>query len=188
MAKANDIWFESCDNFQKQTYRNRCAIYGAQGKQLLHIPVVKANSKQATKEVKIDQDSSWRQQHLKAIAAAYNSSPFYEFFDVELHELYNSKQVYLLDFNLKCHEFISDAIQLDLSAYQLTTDYQKEEQAVGDFRFLVNAKSSHSFNFAPYRQVFSDRHGYIENLSILDLLFAEGGNTLNYLENQMINL
>ena len=186
IAKADKVVFEVADNFQKQTFRNRCYIYGANGKQLLNIPVVKANSKQATKDVQIDYTENWQQQHLKSIASAYNSSPFYEFFDLELEALYTNKEKYLLDFNFKCHEFIVEHAQLKISDYQKTTDFEKDCKDGKDYRFLVDAKSKHNFDFNRYIQVFSDKYGFLGNLSILDLLFMEGPNTLMYLENQNI--
>lgn len=187
MVHATEIIFEINDNFQKQTYRNRCCIYGPQGKQLLNIPVLRSNSKQGSKDVKIDHDAPWQQQHIKAIASAYNSSPFYEYFDLELQELFKKKERYLLDFNFKCHEFIEAALTLELPACRRSEQYKIEQNSLGDYRFLVNAKTAQSYGLAPYAQVFSDRHGFIENLSILDLLFAEGGNTANYLESQNFN-
>lgn len=186
IAKANNLTFEVNDNFQKQTYRTRCYIYGANGKQLLNIPVVKANSKQATKDIKIDYSEDWQKQHLKSIESAYNSSPFYEFFDLELAALFSHKETFLLDFNLKCHEFIIEHAQLDLVHYQKTSTFIKAHHQ--DYRFLVNAKSKQEFYFSPYTQVFSDKLGFLENLSILDLLFMEGPNTLNYLESQNLIL
>ncbi len=186
IAKADTILFEVHDNFQKQTYRNRCYIYGANGKQLLNIPVIKANSKQPSKDVQIDYSEDWQQQHLKSIASAYNSSPFYEFFDLELEALYATKDKFLLDFNLKCHEFIAEHVQLEQTDYKKTTTFEKEYSEDKDYRFLVDAKSKQQFGFEPYYQVFSDKHGFLENLSILDLLFMEGGNTLNYLERQSL--
>lgn len=186
IAKADEITFEVADNFQKQTYRTRCYIYGANGKQLLNIPVLKANSKQATKDIQIDYSETWQKQHIKAIESAYNSSPFYEFFDIELAELFSRKEKFLLDFNLKCHEFISEAIQLENSNYKTTEIFSKEHP--DDYRFLVNAKSKQVFEFDSYYQIFSDKHGFIENLSILDLLFMEGSNALLYLENQTITV
>lgn len=187
IAKTDEVIFEVQDNFQKQTYRNRCYIYGANGRQLLNIPVVKANSKQPTKDVQIDHTEDWQQQHLKSIASAYNSSPFYEFFDLELETLFITKEKYLLDFNIKCHEFIIEHAQLATKAYHKTKDFVKEYAKGKDYRFLVNAKSKQEFGFEPYYQVFSDKHGFLENLSILDLLFMEGGNTLNYLEQQSLD-
>ena len=187
LVNAKHIIFETCDNFQKQTYRNRCFIFGPQGKQLLNIPVERANSKQATKDIRIDYDRPWQDQHLKAIATCYNSSPFYEFFDRELAELFAQKETFLLDFNLRCHEFILDALQLELGPIKQTVVYEKEQGAVADYRFLADAKDTKHYGFKPYTQVFSDRHGFIENLSILDLLFAEGGNSANYLESQVFD-
>lgn len=186
IAKADEITFEVADNFQKQTYRTRCYIYGANGKQLLNIPVLKANSKQASKDIQIDYSESWQNKHIKAIESAYNSSPFYEFFDMELAELFSRKEKFLLDFNLKCHEFIAEAIQLENSNYKTTETFTKEYS--NDYRFLVNAKSKQVFEFDSYYQIFSDKYGFIENLSILDLLFMEGSNALLYLENQTITL
>ena len=168
----------------KQTYRNRCCISGPQGKQLLNIPVLKGNSKQATKEVKIDYDTPWQQHHLKTLASCYNSSPFYEFFEAELTELLSRKETFLLDLNLKCHEFVMESIQMFVPKTRLTSVYEKDYEVAKDYRYLVNAKAQQSFDFEPYTQVFSERYGFIENLSVLDLLFAEGGNSLNYLETQ----
>lgn len=186
IAKAITVIFEVCDNFQKQTYRNRCYIYGANGRQLLNIPVLRANSKQPTQDVCIDYSEDWQQQHLRSIASAYNSSPFYEFFDRELEILYSSKDKYLLDFNLKCHEFIVEQVQLEQSNCQKTLKFEKEYLEDEDYRFLVDAKSKQEFGFKAYHQVFSEKYGFLENLSILDLLFMEGGNTLNYLESQSL--
>lgn len=187
IAKAEEIIFEIQDNFQKQTYRNRCYIYGANGKQLLNIPVLKANSKQAARDVQIDYTEDWQLQHLKSITSAYNSSPFYEFFDLELENLYKQKEKYLLDFNFKCHEFVVEHAQLETTDYTKTLQFEKKPEKVKDYRFLVDAKSQQKFGFEPYYQIFSEKHGFIENLSILDLLFMEGGNTLNYLESQSLN-
>ncbi len=188
IAKAEEVVFEVEDNFQKQTYRNRCYIYGANGKQLLNIPVLKANSKQATKDVQIDYNEDWQQQHLRSIATAYRSSPFYEFFDMELEALYAIQEKFLLDFNFKCHEFIIEHAQLEIKTYQKTTHFVKDHKEGRDYRSLVDAKSKRTFGFEPYFQVFSDKHGFIENLSILDLLFMEGPNTVTYLERQTITV
>lgn len=187
IVHSEKVIFEVHDNFQKQTYRNRCNIYGANGKQSLNIPVLKANSKQATQDVQIDHREKWQYQHLKSIASAYNSSPFYEYFDHELETLFEKKEKYLLDFNFNCHEFIIEHAQLEATKYQKTMAFQTEFIQGKDYRFLVDAKSNQHYDFHSYRQVFSDKHGFIENLSILDLLFMEGGNTLNYLESQPLH-
>ena len=93
----------------------------------------------------------------------------------------------MLDFNFKCHDFIIEHAQLEIKTYQKTSQFVKDYELGKDYRFLVDAKSKQLFNFGSYYQVFSDKHGFIENLSILDLLFVEGGNALNYLESQSLN-
>ena len=80
LADRDKATFEVQDNYQKQTYRTRCYIYGANGKQLLNVPILNANSKQKTKSVLLDNSTNWQQQHLKSMASAYRSSPFYEFY------------------------------------------------------------------------------------------------------------
>jgi len=181
-VKADNIIFEVEDNFQKQTYRTRCYIYSPNGKQLLSIPVKNSNSSQKTKDVLIDTSFNWQKQHLKSIEAAYRSSPFYEYFEDDIQLVFEKTPRYLLDFNLKCQELVFELLQFDKN-YTTTTIFQKNPE-VKDLRFLDNAKSNLEYNLEPYTQVFSEKHGFIENLSILDLLFMEGSNALNYLESQ----
>ncbi len=186
LAKAATVIFEVEDNYQKQTYRTRCYIYSPNGKQLLSIPVKNANSKQKTKEVLIDTSFNWQKQHLKSIEAAYRSSPFFEYYEDEIRAIFELKPTFLLDFNLKCQDVIFELLQLDLS-YNKTTNYEKQLVDSKDARSLADAKSQIEYNLDTYTQVFSDKHGFIANLSILDLLFMEGTNALNYLENQTID-
>lgn len=181
IANTDKIIFEAEDNYQKQTYRNRCYIYGPNGKQLLNIPVLhsKSNVKKKTKDALIDYQSPWLQQHQKSIQIAYQNSPFYEFYEDDLQKIFEKKHTYLLDLNIATHLFVMDALQLDIpfsktSEYLTTTDK--------DFRFLANAKQDHGINFDAYIQMFDDKHGFLKNLSVLDLIFMEGPNTISFLE------
>ena len=185
LAKADNIIFEAEDNFQKQTYRTRCYIYSPNGKQLLSIPVKNANSSQKTKDVLIDTSFNWQKQHLKSIEAAYRSSPFYEYFEDEIQLIFEKTPKFLLDFNFKCQDLVFELLQFDKS-YTKTTIFHKLVE-LKDLRPLANSKSNLKYELEPYTQVFSEKHGFIENLSILDLLFMEGTNALNYLESQKIN-
>ena len=183
IAKSNEIVFEVCDNFQKQTFRNRCYIYTANGKHLLNVPTQHTKGiKQLSKEVKIDYKDNWNKLHIKTLQTAYNSSPFFEFYIDDLLPILTKKYTYLLDLNLSCHEFIMDALQLKIP-FTKTSEFQKKTD-LKDLRRLALAKTSVDFNFEKYFQVFSLDQGFISNLSILDLLFMEGPNTLNYLETQ----
>lgn len=186
IAKSKQILFEVEDNFQKQTYRNRCYIYTANGKHLLNIPIQHTKgSKQKTKDVKIDYKYNWNKLHLKTLETAYNSSPFFEFYIDDLKPIFEKQFTFLTDLNLKCHEIILDALQLDIP-YTKTSEFIKEVTYL-DGRNLANAKSKEKFNLKRYIQVFEQNKGFIPNLSILDLLFMEGPNALNYLENQTVN-
>ena len=185
LAKVKKVVFEVEDNYQKQTYRTRCYIYGANGRQLLNIPVKHTNKSRKTKDIKIDGSFSWEKQHLKAMQAAYRSSPFFEYFEEDLIIFFKNTPTFLLDLNIKVHELMMDFLQLDLP-YTKTTAYEKDLNGANDYRFLANAKSNKIYGLSAYTQVFSDKFGFIENLSILDLLFMEGTNALNYLQNQQL--
>ncbi len=179
MIEAKVIIFEVSDNFQKQTYRNRCYIYGANGKQLLNVPIIKGSSKQKTSDIKISYAENWQKEHLKSLNSAYKSSPFYEFYIDDILPIFTNKTTFLLDFNLKIFESLNSLLPTNIS-YSKSTEYQVK--ANNDYRFLVNAKQETSAILPKYVQVFSEKYGFIKNLSILDLLFNEGSNTILYLE------
>lgn len=185
MTQANEVTFEADDNFLKQTYRNRTYICAANGKLLLNIPVIHSQkNRQKYRDVKISKDTNWQSLHWKSLLSAYSTSPFFEFYKDELEPLFKIKTDFIFDFNLKCIETIFECIQLNVSTTK-TDVFEKTVKNKKDFRYLVNAKIDEP-EFAPYNQVFGDKHGFLNNLSILDLLFNEGPNTLGYLESQLI--
>ncbi|GGZ61995.1 WbqC family protein [Mesonia mobilis] len=188
LAQAEKVIFENEDNYQKQTYRNRQYIYGANGSLLLNIPIKhtgKKNIRQKYKEVKIEQDFNWQTIHWRSLEAAYRTSPFFEFYEDELIHLFKKEYKFLLDFNYDCYQAVCDCLQLE-QPLQKTQEYihEIEQPNIEDKRFLINAKLKPTVKFEHYTQVFEDKYGFIPNLSILDLLFNEGPNSLNYLENQ----
>lgn len=186
IVKAKEVTFEMDDNFLKQTFRSRTYIYASNGKLLLNIPVIHTQkNRQKYRDVKIAQDTNWQLLHWKSLISAYSTSPFFEFYKDELQPLFEMKTNFILDFNLKCFEIICDCLQLDINQSKTAT-YQKIVDNKQDFRYLVNAKSQ-SPKFENYTQVFSNKHGFINNLSILDLLFNEGTNAITYLESQTIS-
>lgn len=186
IAKAHAISFETDDNFVKQTYRNRSYIYAANGRLALHVPVIHSQkNRQKYRDVKIFNEVKWQTLHWKSLLSAYRTSPFFEYYEDELLPLFTQKVDYILDFNLKTFEVICTCLQIDTS-FSKTTHFQKIITDKTDFRFLVNAKKETPQHFAYYTQVFNNNHGYISNLSILDLLFNEGTNAMNYLESQTL--
>lgn len=186
IAKSKGIIFEVEDNFQKQTYRNRCYIYTANGKHLLNVPIQHTKeNKQKTKDIKIDYKDDWNKLHLKTLQTAYSSSPYFEFYIDDLRCIFDKRIPFLLDLNLKCHEFVMDSLQLKITISKTTT-YIKDITNFDGRNFAI-AKSNQHYNLERYIQVFEQNRGFISNLSILDLLFMEGPNALNYLESQKIN-
>ena len=181
VVNSDEVLFETQDNFQKQTYRNRCYIYGPNGKQLLNIPVkhVSTSSKKKTKDTLVDNSVSWQKQHLKSIQIAYRNSPFFEFYEDDLWPILTKEYNYLLDVNIDTYLFITDALQIN-QHYSKTTEYVVSTE--NDYRTLASAKQEHNFEFKPYIQMFDDKFGFIKNLSILDLLFMEGPNAISFLE------
>ena len=185
MAQAESITFEIEDNFQKQTNRNRTYIYSPNGIQLLNIPVKHSTeSHQKTKDIRIEIDFDWQKQHFKSLEAAYRSSPFFEFFEDDLRPIFEKKYNFLLDLNFETLEIVSKCLRMKLE-YSTTTEYFHEVDAneYKDFRALVNGKKDSS-SFESYTQVFGDKYGFINNLSVLDLLFNEGKYALDYLKKQ----
>ncbi len=188
MLKAGEVIFEMHDNYQKQTYRNRTFIYGANGKLQLSVPVIYSQKeRQKYRDIKIHNTEKWQMLHWKSLESAYKTSPFFEFYEDELQPLFTQKSAYLLDFNLKCFETILECLQLDINTSE-TESFQKETTDQSDFRSLANSRKEPNFDFDNYTQVFGEKHGFISNLSILDLLFNEGTNAVSYLENQFKQL
>lgn len=183
MAGSSDIVFEKCDNYQKQTYRNRCYIYGANGKQLLTVPILhsKSQGRQKTRDVKIDSSFSWQKIMIKSLESSYRSSPYFEYYEDEIIEIFDRKHTFLLDLNFYAHEVVSQCLQLE-NSISFTETYVESADKETDFRYLVKAKGEPDYDLKKYTQVFDSKHGYISNLSILDLLFNEGTTALQYLE------
>ncbi len=185
--QSDTVEFEVEDNYQKQTYRNRCYIYGANGKQLLNIPIEhnKSSKKQKTKDLKIEPGSNWQKQHYKSLKSAYNSSPFFEFYEADLLTIFQKSYSFLLDVNLDTYHFIEDAIQYP-KPYTKSKEYITEIEE--DYRELASVKSHPNCILDSYTQVFDDKFGFIKNLSILDLLFMEGPNSISFLEKVNVTL
>ncbi len=185
MAQAGSVTFEFDDNFQKQTNRNRMYIYSPNGVQLLNIPVKHSkNAHQKTGDIKLETAFDWQKQHFKSLEAAYRSSPFFEYFEDSLLPVFEKKYVYLMDLNLETIAIVSKCLGLDLQ-YRKTSEYFHEAPGFADFRLLANGKKDPR-QLEPYAQVFGDRHGWINNLSILDLLCNEGRHALDYLKRQAL--
>jgi len=186
----HDICWEVMDNYQKQTYRNRCYIGTDLGKHMLTIPIKHVGNKkgkQQYSDVKMDNDYPWQRQHWRTLETAYRTSPFFEFYEDDIAPLFQNTYHSLMDFNLKTIETICECLQVKMPRNRTET-YEVDLNNQRDGRFLINSKSKFEFEQPTYVQVFDDRNNFIPNLSILDLLFNEGTNTLTYLQDLQLNL
>lgn len=186
-AKLNSfdkLFIEQHDHYMKQTYRNRCTIAGAEGKQALTLPTVKPNNaKCPMKDIRISDHGNWRRLHWNAIESAYNSTPFFEYYKDDFRPFYEQKHEFLTDFNEELCHLICQLIDLQpnmerTSFYQ--TDFAPHEV---DLREVIHPKKEFhltdlEFTPRPYYQVFEARHGFLSNLSIIDLLFNMGPESL----------
>lgn len=186
IAKADKVVFEVCDNYQKQTYRNRMFIYDSNGKLPLTVPVVYSQkNRQLYKDIQISDDENWQDVHWKSMQSAYSSSPFFEFYEHDFQPLFTEKFQNLMDFNFKCLEVIYDCLELPFE-FETSKTFEIHPENCIDYRPLVDNRKEKKQDFKSYFQVFDDKHGFIPNLSILDLICNEGPNSLLYLESQNV--
>lgn len=187
IVQAEKVTFEMEDNFQKQTNRNRTYIYSPNGIQLLNIPVKHSKiAHQKTKDIQIENDFDWQKQHFKSLEAAYRSSPFFEYFEDDLLPIFEKKHSFLMDLNLEVFDLITRCLRMKIE-YNSSTEYihEIESNEISDFRYLANGKKDQS-QFESYTQVFDDKFGFINNLSVLDLVFNEGKFAVDYLKSQTL--
>jgi hypothetical protein len=185
----NQITWEIHDNYQKQTFRNRCHICTDQGKHMLTIPIQHVGGNQGRqkyKDVKLDNASNWQRQHWRTLQTAYRTSPFFEFYEDDLAPIFEKSTTFLIDLNFKTLEFLCSSLSFELSKSE-TLSYEIEPKELSDLRYLVNAKKQHYLQQEVYNQVFSDRHDFIKNTSTLDLLFNEGPNSFSYLKDIVLS-
>jgi len=180
LAKADTVILEKCDNYVKQTYRNRCHIAAANGPMVLSIPVEKGSSaKQLTRDVRISEHTGWQQNHWRSIESAYNSTPFFEYYKDDLIPFYEKKWDFLWDFNQEIQTIILELLDLHPEV-RFTSEYKSTyDGKILDLRESIHPKKVNSNNSVkPYYQVFDQRFGFQPNLSIIDLLFNMGNESV----------
>lgn len=175
--------FDECvldvhEHMVKQSYRNRAVIYGANGALNLIVPLINRTNRTPIYQQRIEDSQEWKKLHLKSIESAYRSSPFYEYYIDELEQVLMKEYEFLVDLNLACHQFICD--QLDEKWLFQKSDVFVEGDDFQNYRDTIHPKKESLYEGPEYYQVFSDKYGFLKDLSILDLLFNQGPNTLSY--------
>ncbi len=189
MLKYGELVIESKENYQKQSYRNRCRILTANKVDNLIVPVIKGNSKTLIRDVRIDYKQKWINRHWRAIKSGYGKSPFFEHYDMYIHQLIEKKHKFLFDKNLEIIETLVNLMGLKTSIKFNRIFVSKTDVNNDDHRNLIHPKSISDyhafFNPVPYTQLFGRK--FEANLSILDLLFCEGPNADNILHSSIIH-
>ena len=191
------IYIEACENYQKQSYRNRCRFYGAEGIQTLSFPIVHKGGthKLPISEIEVDYSTPWLQQHQRAIVSAYRTSAYFEYYMDELFAIMDSRPEKLFDLNMKLIRFFIEKTGI-AAELRLTQDFSRDGKLITedgnvieceDLRETIHPKKPDTILQEygldkPYFQVFSPKHGFQSNLSIMDLLFNEGPDSIIYLK------
>ncbi len=181
--KEGKLLIEACENYNKGSFRNKFSVMSSGGTTTLSIPLDKGkNNSKPIKEVTISYAENWQQNHLRTIQTNYGKSPFFEDYFPEIERIYSVDFEYLFDLNLKALDLISQLLSLNLlikTTNEYQNDYSLNHSGIRDYRNIIAPKmDTKSYDFKTYPQVFEDRHGFIPNLSILDLLFCMGPESL----------
>ena len=180
LANAETVFLEEFDSYEKQTYRNRCNILTANGISALSVPVDKfSGQKILTRDVRISSHNNWQQQHWRSIESAYNSSPFFEYYKDDFLPFYEKKWDFLWDLNLELQAKVLELLDLQ-PKMKFTGNYQQIlNESVIDLRESIHPKKiSQTGSLKSYYQVFEQRFGFQQNLSIIDLLFNMGNESI----------
>ena len=176
-----DILIEKEEFFPKQTYRNRANIYSPDGLLTIVVPVIKGSKVHTiTKDVKISYDFRWQRLHWMSMQSCYRRSAYFEYYEDDFARFYENKQTFLFDYNQEILNLLLKLIKLPLNI-TYTETYEKEYPNLTDLRSSMSAKKESILEQKPYFQVFEERKGFLKNLSIVDLLFNQGPQTINFL-------
>ncbi|MBR6875984.1 MAG: WbqC family protein [Bacteroidales bacterium] len=180
LAKYSSVYVEACEHYQKQSYRNRCRIYAADGPQMLNFPV---RHREGTfnlpiREIEVDYSTPWVEKAERCIETAYRSSAYFEYYRDELFAILDAHPATLWELDMRIIRFFLDKIGLRTELVP-TASFAAEHVDIHPKR--PNAILQENGLVRPYYQVFADRHGFVPNLSVMDLLFNEGPASLEYL-------
>jgi hypothetical protein len=180
LAQNNKVIYETKEHFVKQSYRNRCHIYGANGEMRLTVPLVmKSREKTPMDKIKVSYSDKWQAQHWKTIVSAYKNSPFFEHYAEDLLSFFLTEFEYLIDLNKAAQNIILKHNRVSIDIFQ-TNEFELD--AENDFRQIIHPKKVPFVLNPRYIQVFEGKHEFQPNLSILDLLFNEGPASNIYLQ------
>jgi hypothetical protein len=175
LSRYDTVWLESQEHYQKRTYRNRSHIASANGILRLTVPLKKGkNEQQPITEVAIAYDEGWQRQHWNSIVSAYQNAPYFDFYAPYLQPYFERTFPLLFDFSRSIVEKLIELLQIEV-ILKSTRSYSKNPgEEITDFRGEIHPRKAPAADLPAYVQVFMEKHGFLPNLSILDLLFCTG--------------
>lgn len=173
LISCEKIVFESCESWQKQSYRNRMYIDGPNDQLMLNIPIEHQAGKQLYPDIKISYKDNWVNKHWQALKTSYNGSPFFDVLGPDILRVYTKKPVFLYDLNIELNQLVFQWLNLKIEIIQ-SDEWKQDPSPLLDFREKHHPKKPLVQNFTTYPQVFKHKSEFKPNLSILDLLFNEG--------------
>lgn len=177
LARAGKVVIEQHENYQKQSYRNRCLIAAANGPMVLSIPVKKnLPGKNSIRDIQLSGHGNWQHMHWNSLVSAYASSPYFAFYRDDIRPFYEKKYKYLFDFNEALREEICALLNLEPRLEYSKSYTTGPETEILDYRELIHPKKQRLEELlpGPYVQVFDRKFGFLPDLSVLDLLFNTG--------------
>ncbi len=185
-----EVLLEQCENFQKQSFRTRAVILTANGPQTLSVPIIHCSEKEPIRETRLDYATPWQRTHWRTIESAYGSSSYFLYYADLLKPFYETQFEYLFDFNTALSKTLLKLLNIK-TEIRCTDDFAPVRQ--NDLRTTIHPrrKSDPDYPFLiqePYYQVFNDKFGFVPNLSIVDLLFNLGPDSVRYLQTVLLHL
>ncbi|HTB07613.1 MAG TPA: WbqC family protein [Bacteroidia bacterium] len=185
MATHPEVQWDIHEHFHKQFFYNRCVISGPNGILKLTIPISHDHERTAVKDIRISYESPWQKLHWRSFEASYRRSPYFEYYEETFRPIYEDyKPEYLIEWNRRLFDATIEILKSDIKL-SYTGEYHKLYEGIVDYRSLAspNILASKPVKEVKYLQVFEDRHGFIPDLSIIDLLCCEGPHAMQLLKN-----
>ena len=190
LYKEKQVCFDSHAPFTKMSFKNKMVILSAQGPLALTIPIVGGrDQKTSIQDIRIAYDAPWQAQHFKALKTCYKRAPYFEYYEADLEKLYSTRTECLVEFLESCHQFLQKAVKGKWELIQFNEYAQKIKEE--ETKKEIHPWQPNNYAQFPiqheYQQVFTSPSGFIQNLSILDMLFCVGGKEISKQLSEKLN-
>ena len=181
LIKSKDLLWSINSRYNKQTLTNRTYIDSANGELMLTVPIKHSgkNQPRVFSDIKLDLSSNWKKNHFKSIKICYQSSPFYEFYEDDLISFFNLDYENLYDLNLKSIKMVCNWLKIKMPE-DIYNEKNKYEYKIQDLTHMSNCKRTSYLKQKKYNQTFETKNGFINDLSVIDLIFNCGPNSIDY--------